>query len=199
MRTELTTSRLTQVAHEKVSEVLRPGDVAVDATAGNGHDTLFLSQRVGSAGRVFAFDVQQEALESTRQRVLEQGAEGDQHIHPVLGCHSTLREVLGEHGVNEVKAVMFNLGYLPGSNREVVTSSATTVAAIEASVDMLASGGLLSVMVYTGQQGGLEELLAIEALIARDARWHSGHIEWVQYRSAHAPERAPRLFTAARR
>ena len=57
--------RITELAQQQIAQVLREGDVAVDATAGNGLDTLFLARLVGSRGHVYAFDIQQAALQKT--------------------------------------------------------------------------------------------------------------------------------------
>jgi tRNA A58 N-methylase Trm61 len=57
---------LLELAHASVQRAVKPGSVAVDATAGNGNDTLFLAGLVGTSGLVLAFDIQPEALEKTR-------------------------------------------------------------------------------------------------------------------------------------
>lgn len=97
-----------QLSHWFVERVLRPGDVAVDATAGNGHDTLFLAQLVGSAGKVYAFDVQQAALARTGERLA--AANSLTQVQLINDGHQKMNEYIQD----QVTTVMFNLGYLPG-------------------------------------------------------------------------------------
>lgn len=130
---------------------LRPGDIAVDATMGNGHDTLFLAQCVSPGGHVYAFDVQAAALEQTRQRV---PAEMTTLIH---GGHETMRARLPQAVHGKLSAVMFNLGYLPGADKALITRTETTMAAVQEALDLLRSGGLLTIAIYPGHEGGAEE------------------------------------------
>lgn len=156
--------RLTERARERISEVLRPGDLAVDATAGNGHDTLFLSQAVGGQGCVIAFDIQAKAILSTRSRLLSAGAD---NVKLLQASHAQLEELLPIEAQGNVVAVMFNLGYLPGSDHSVATSAATTLAGMDAAVRVLRAGGLMTVIAYRGHAGGEEEAAAIESWLDR--------------------------------
>ncbi|QXD15564.1 methyltransferase domain-containing protein [Rhodocaloribacter litoris] len=146
-------------AKEIVAAVLTPGDVAVDATTGNGHDTVFLAERVGPAGHVYGFDVQEEAIGRTRQRLA--GAGLAERVTLFARGHEALRETLpaGVHG--HVAAVMFNLGYLPGGDHRRITRPETTVPALDAALDVLRPGGVLTVVVYPGHPGGAEEAGAV--------------------------------------
>lgn len=130
---------------------LRPGDVAVDATMGNGHDTLFLTQCVAPGGRVFAFDVQAAALEETRKRV---PAEMTTLIH---SGHETMQAHVPAELHGHVSAVMFNLGYLPGADKALITRTETTMVAVRQALELLKAGGLLTIAVYPGHEGGAEE------------------------------------------
>ncbi|MBT9450253.1 methyltransferase domain-containing protein [Akkermansia glycaniphila] len=146
-------------AHDWVERVLVPGDSAVDATAGNGYDTLFLARLVGPSGHVHAFDVQAAALEETRRRLMREGCGERVSLH---GCsHSRMREAVPDG----VKAVMFNLGYLPGSDHEVKTVKEETVPAVQAASELLLPGGVLTVMCYPGHEGGREECKAVEEFL----------------------------------
>ncbi|ARA92157.1 MAG: methyltransferase domain-containing protein [Bacteroidetes bacterium] len=153
--------RVLDVAHALLAEVLAPGAVAIDATLGNGHDTLFLARQVGPGGHVYGFDVQQAALDQTRRRLAEAGL--------VERCtlfrrgHEQMAEVLPAAVRGRVQAVTFNLGYLPGGpDRSVITRPATTLPALEASLALLAPGGRLTVVLYTGHPGGADEARAVE-------------------------------------
>jgi predicted methyltransferase len=175
-------ARLTTAAQMAWAQVLRPGDAAVDATAGNGHDTLALAELVGPSGRVWAFDVQEAALESTRARLeaarasaaaagIPSAATAAAALQPpaddvrlVHACHSRMQEFAGSCAA---KVVAFNLGYLPaGGDKSVATRANTTTLALEAALEVLVPGGLLTVVAYTGHPGGREEYEAAAALLA---------------------------------
>ena len=139
---------------------LLPGDVAVDATAGNGHDTLFLARIVGASGHVIAIDVQMAAVQETRRRLQEAGI-ATEACTVVHAGHETLRQVVPDAWHGKVRGIMFNLGYLPGSDKSVITRTETTLQALEAAVALLAPKGLLTIAIYPGHAGGTEELRAI--------------------------------------
>ena len=134
---------------------IREGDCVVDATMGNGKDTLFLCELVGESGHVYAFDVQAEAVERTRQRVEDAG----------YGARTTLllvgHETMKEHVPAGVQAVMFNLGWLPGAEHIVTTKTDTTLEAVRAAVSLIAPGGIVTVCVYPGHEEGTRELSAL--------------------------------------
>lgn len=132
-----------------IMEHLREGDVAVDFTMGNGNDTLFLSKTVGKNGRVYAFDIQEDALISTRQHLTESGA--DENYTLICASHHLVKDYVKE----PIKAGMFNLGYLPRSGRKAVTTlRETTMAAVEAAIDLLLPDGVLIVAIYPGHEEG---------------------------------------------
>lgn len=127
---------------------LRPGDVAVDFTMGNGHDTEFLSKTVGENGHVFAFDVQEMALASTAENLERAGCPHNYTL--ILDSHHNVKKYVE----GPIKAGMFNLGYLPGSDKKITTMRETTMPAIEAAVELLDHGGILLVAVYPGHAEG---------------------------------------------
>ena len=127
---------------------LGAGDVAVDFTMGNGHDTEFLSKTVGEAGHVYAFDVQQQALDSTARNLAAAGCPENYTL--ILDSHHRVKEYVH----TPIRAGMFNLGYLPGSDKSITTMRVTTMPAIEAAIDLLDHGGVLVVAVYPGHAEG---------------------------------------------
>ena len=135
-----------------ILEHLGKGDVAVDFTMGNGNDTLFLSTTVGECGKVYAFDIQEAALESTRQRLLAEGAPENYTL--ICASHHRVKEFVSE----PIKAGMFNLGYLPGGGKKAVTTMReTTMPAVEAAIELLAPDGALIVAIYPGHEEGALE------------------------------------------
>ncbi len=157
-------SDLLSFVQSAVASCLRQGDMAVDATAGNGHDTLFLSRQVGADGLVLGFDVQEDALRSTRKRLVQsKAAENVRLIHQGHEHLAEHLESLRSIGLaaRPLRAVMFNLGYLPGSDKTLVTRPETSVPALDQALQALDRGGICSVMLYTGHAGGMAEAQAI--------------------------------------
>lgn len=158
------TKALTQQVHEALGAEIQLGDWVIDATVGNGHDTLFLAQAVGDWGRVFGFDIQAAAIKNTQKRLEE--ANLMDRVELFLIGHEALSETMPLEAKGRIKAVMFNLGYLPGaSNKQVITQKETTLQAIEAALPYLSSGGCMSLMLYPGHSGGGEEAFAVKELV----------------------------------
>lgn len=132
-----------EMAHQFLAEVVTEEDIVVDATMGNGHDTLFLAQL---AKQVYAFDIQEKAFEKTRARLEAAGLDNAQLI---LAGHETV-----DTYVDEVKAAIFNLGYLPSADKSVITKPATTILALEKLCQRLVKGGRIAIMIYYGHEGG---------------------------------------------
>jgi len=144
---------LLETAHALVSSMTLPGDTAVDATVGNGHDTLFLGQCVGSKGEIIGFDVQQQALDNAKHRLRDSDVS--------INLHCAGHEEMDTYVQQEVAAVMFNLGYLPGSDKSTITQTETTLLAVGKALALLKNGGVLSVMCYPGHAGGDVESRAV--------------------------------------
>lgn len=156
---------LTQVAQQAVAATLAPGARAVDATMGNGHDTLFLARQVAPNGRVAAFDIQQTALGNTRRRLQEAGLLALVRLHH---CgHEQMRHQLPDDWQGRVGAVMFNLGYLPGGDKKIVTRAESTLSALDQALALLRPDGLLSVLLYRDHPGADSESDAVTAWMAK--------------------------------
>jgi len=156
--------RLTDLAHEKVAPWIGEGDWVIDATAGNGHDTVFLAERVGESGRVWAFDLQAEAVSRTRRRLEDHGLEG--RVRLVTGSHGLIETMLTEED-GPIRAVMMNLGYLPGGDRDCITRSESTLAFLERILPRMAPQAVVSVLAYRGHNGGVEEHAAVQEWMRR--------------------------------
>ena len=179
--------RATDHAHALMRQCIKPGNSVVDATVGNGHDTLFLARCVGPQGHVYGFDVQEAALEATARRVA-----GLNQVTLFHAGHETLDEHLPA-GV-QLKAVMFNLGYLPGAAKHIVTRPDTTLAALEQALTRLAAGGLITVVLYPGHEGGKEEAAAAVSF----AQGLRGAFEVERLCRPDITNPAPELLTIAR-
>ena len=159
---EKSPKKLTVLAHELVAEAIAPGDFVVDATAGNGYDTLFLANQVGPTGRVMGIDLQPTAIERTAGRIATAGVT---NVSLHVDSHDRLSQLVPTEFQGQVAAVMFNLGYLPRGDKTVITATESTIEAVFQSLEMLKSGGVVSIMAYTGHDGGLSETLAVQELI----------------------------------
>ena len=160
--------RPTELAHSLLRPHLQPGDTAVDATAGNGHDTLFLAKSVGPSGRVVAVDIQQAAIAAT-QRALH-AAQIDTPVELRCESHTSIASHLDR---DSATVVMFNLGYLPGEDHDCTTEAGETIAAIDSACTVLKPGGILSVVCYPGHAAGSAEAQAVESHLAKfpSSRW----------------------------
>lgn len=150
---------LTQQARDAIARALTPGSIAVDATVGNGHDTLFLAEAVGNQGRVYGFDIQQTALKSTRARIDTAGFAAT--VDLINADHAGLKVELARRGVTRVNAFMFNLGYLPGSDKQLITRTESSLSALRQAVELVMVGGCISLIAYSGHRDGAEETQAI--------------------------------------
>ena len=152
---------LTKIAHGTASKFLQTGDIAIDLTAGNGLDTLFLARCVGATGQVYAFDIQSSAIRATQELLIKHSF--DSCVTLYRESHSNWSTKLSQELKHGIKVVMMNLGYRPGGDRSLVTEIASTLAAIDIALDWLQPGGLLSVLAYTGHPGGKSESEAVHA------------------------------------
>ena len=149
-------SRTTELAKVICEKYAGKEKIAVDATCGNGHDTVWLAERFG---RVYAFDIQEKAAEATRQLVKSRGF---QNVKVINDSHEKMAEYVHE----KVKLVMFNLGYLPGGDKEIVTETASTLKAIEAALSLLEKDGLVCITMYPGHPQGAREKAALIRMAA---------------------------------
>lgn len=194
----------------------------VDATAGNGYDTLALVRMLADAGggTLLAVDLQAVALERSRGRLRDElhGWQIDEAddawrcspsaaavaagggIVSVRWVHGDHQAVLAEQARSSVHLVVFNLGYLPGADREVVTRGTATVRALEHAEQALVAGGCLSVTVYPGHPEGIEEELAVldHASSLPHDPWSVHHTVWLNQRNKRTGRRAPSLVLIQR-
>lgn len=156
---EKITGSLLHRAHGIIKEVINANEAetVVDATIGNGHDTLFLANCVGSEGKVIGFDIQEAAIISTKTRLEEAGVCGESY-ELYEESHANLSERVSVG----VGVIMFNLGYLPSGDKEIITKVESTMKALKSALDKLRQGGVLSVMCYPGHAGGDTEAAAVK-------------------------------------
>ena len=145
-----------EMAHDFLAQVITQEDIVVDATMGNGHDTLFLAKL---AKQVYAFDIQEQALKQTSQRLQEAGFI---NVKLILQGHETVDQF-----VKEVKAAIFNLGYLPSADKSIITKPQTTIESLDKLCQMLVKGGRIAIMIYYGHEGGDSERDAVMDFVSQ--------------------------------
>lgn len=150
--------QITEWCHHFVREHVKEGDYCIDATAGNGNDTQVLCELVGEQGRVIAFDVQEQAITNTRQRLETNGL--IERATLVLESHERMAEYAE---TDSVSCIMFNFGYLPGGDHNRATKKESSIRAIHEGLRLLKKGGMMSLCIYSGGDSGFEEKDAILA------------------------------------
>lgn len=171
--------RLTEKVHQLLAGQVRAGDLTIDATAGNGHDTVFLAETVGEQGTVIAIDIQASALHSTEEKLISKGLA--QRVTLYCADHAEQLQTLQEKHTGRVASILFNLGYLPGSDQSITTQPASTEKALAAALNLLSPGGLLCVTAYRGHPGGAEEAQTV-------ANWMQTQAQAGQSIQCHEPK-----------
>ena len=158
--------RLTEQAHREMDKIIHAGDFVIDATLGNGYDTQFLAKKVGYDGGVYAFDIQKESIEQSI-RLLEK----KQLLSRVIftqSCHSKMLEHVPVTKLGKIKAVVFNLGYLPGGDKKIITQPDSTLSALKQAYLCLSDDGIISLIAYRGHDGGQREFEEIQKLTEKE-------------------------------
>ncbi len=189
MPLERTVERLTQRAARWLEPVLHDGALAIDATVGNGYDTMFLAHAVGPRGRVLGFDVQKIALTNATEMLRFAGLLG--RVKLVLASHEEVaRHLYPQEGV---AAAMFNLGYLPRGDRRIITRPESTLRALRDVLARLEPAGRATVLAYRAHPGGEEEYAAVAEMLAATTAWEAREVA-----GDGADESASRLFLIRR-
>lgn len=145
-----------EIAKNIMNAHVKPGQIVLDCTVGNGNDTRLLSLLVGEKGRVYGFDIQSVAIERTREKLKKEGLED--RVILINDSH----EYIDKYIFKGLDFVIYNLGYLPKGNKEIRTNANSTLKSIEKALCLLNDNGLLLVTCYTGHEGGMEEWKALK-------------------------------------
>lgn len=144
--------QITEWCHHFIRQHVQPGDLCIDATVGNGNDTQVLCELVGEQGKVYGFDIQEQAVATTRQRLQDSGL--DDRAELFQESHTQMSEHVKE---GSVSCIVFNFGYLPGGDHSLATRKDTSMDAILQGLSLLKKGGLMSLCIYSGGDSGFEE------------------------------------------
>jgi hypothetical protein len=183
-------------AHQLISQRTQLGDTVIDATLGNGVDALFLAKLVGSRGRVYGFDIQQQALDQTKMRLEKELPDASSFMYMSLLSHELMETVVPPDRHGKVAAVSFNLGYLPGADPQTITKQESTLPALEASLRLLRQGGVLTIVLYSGHEGGQKEAEAVDQW-ARQLPLAAFQV--LRYQFANTNQLAPYLLAVEKR
>ncbi|WP_027964391.1 class I SAM-dependent methyltransferase [Halalkalibacillus halophilus] len=172
-------------AHSLLAASVQEGETVVDATLGNGHDSLYLSKLVGRTGKVIGVDIQSEALEHAEELFSEHLVT---NVTTQLIGHEKIGKVLLEESVGSIGGAIFNLGYLPGGDHSVTTKAETTIKAVDSLLAVLQQGRLIVMVLYPGHEDGKRET---ENLLSYLQAIPSKQADIFQYSMVNRSERAP--------
>ena len=148
------------ISRKVIASRVHEGDICIDATAGRGNDTAYLCGLAGESGKVIAFDIQQEAIDSTAKLLEEKGLSSRAEL--ILGSHTQM-DSYAEEGT--VSCITFNFGWLPGGDHEVFPRKETSVPAVRQALEILRPGGILTLCLYYGRNNGYQERDALLELV----------------------------------
>lgn len=166
------------MAHAYWERLLKKNDIAIDATCGNGQDTLILSRL---AGRVYAIDIQPRAIQKTKLYLSEHAS--DVNVTLIEGCHSTFPKELTPASA---ALIIYNLGYLPGGDKKLTTQRETTLLSLKQALVLIKPGGLITLTCYPGHEEGAHEqsfLLPFAANLP-PTEWSCCHHQWLNRRKS---------------
>ena len=149
-------AKATEIVHRLLAEKVNAGDTVVDTTSGQGKDTCFLARLVGESGRVWAFDIQEKACKATQECLEKQGLA--EQVNIIIDNHADMEK----YPIEDVAAIVFNLGWLPQENHSIVTNKHDTLVAVVSSLNILRDGGVIIIVSYPGHKAGFEEYIALK-------------------------------------
>jgi 16S rRNA C1402 N4-methylase RsmH len=181
-------------ARKLMEKAVSPGDIVVDATLGNGHDTLFLAKLIGESGTVYGFDIQESAVNHSRARL-----EDNQLLESVTlfnKGHEHISDSIPENHHGKIKGAIFNLGYLPGGDKSIVTTPVTTISAIQQLMEIMAPEGIIVLVIYHGHEEGAIERDALLQYV-RQLDQKSAHV--LQYQFINQQNNPPFIIAIEKR
>jgi len=188
LSTRFTKHSLVTEAHKTILPYLSKQSISIDATMGNGHDTLFLAK---NSRKVYAFDIQESALKATRQRL--ESSHCIDRVSLIHAGHETMNQHISR--AEKADAILFNLGYLPHADSAIITDKLNTITALNQALILLNEQGIISILAYPGHSGGQSEL---QAIIHWYQQLHKQGFAISIIRSMHEKADSPRLFTIRR-
>lgn len=186
--------RILPFARLLLEKCVSEGDIAIDATMGNGHDTVFLANLVGEKGKVYSFDIQQDALLATEKKLSE--LQWKNRAHLTLSGHENIKRIIPSEHFGKITSAIFNLGYLPGGDKTIVTHEDTTISAMEQLLDIMAPEGIIILVIYHGHPEGAIEKDAILSYVANISQ-DTAHV--LEYRFMNQKNDPPFIIAVEKR
>lgn len=186
--------RILPFARILLEKAVKPGDIAVDATAGNGFDALFLAKLAGNAGHVYAFDIQDEAIAATYSRLESENLQSRCTLFKT--GHENMKISLPETTYGHIAGAIFNLGYLPGGDKAIVTKANTTISAIGQLLDIMKPEGIIVLVIYHGHPEGAVER---DLLLQYVSTLPQEHAHVLQYRFMNQVNNPPFIIAIEKR
>jgi methylase of polypeptide subunit release factors len=137
---------------ENIIKIIQEDSIVIDATIGNGYDTLFLRKHLGDQGFLYGFDIQEKALQSTKERLVKNACFNK--VKLIHDSHENFRKYVD----CPVDLILYNLGYLPKGDKNITTESTETLESVKEGMSLLKSGGVIIITVYPGHLPGALEL-----------------------------------------
>ena len=153
-------SQITEWCHSIIRSQAGRGGTYIDATMGNGYDTLFLCELAGEKGKVCAFDIQEQAVRNTEALLAENGCSGKARL--IQDGHENMDCYLDPETAD---VICFNFGYLPGGDHQIATKPETSLTAIQKGLEIIKHGGMMSLCLYSGRETGFAEKDAVLACL----------------------------------
>lgn len=180
-------------AHIITAKAIKQGPpLTIDATCGNGFDTIHLLKNCSPAGSVWAIDIQERSFMTSAENLKD--IDFSAKLINCLGCHSRISSFIPSEYHGEISAAMFNLGYLPGSDRKVITKKDTTIKAITGSMEIIRTGGIITVMCYKGHDES-----EYEAVLEWAKNIDQKKFQILHYNFPNQKNKAPSLFCIEKR
>ena len=154
-------NNVVEITHMFVQNIVKKTNNVVDATCGNGYDTLFLSELAGNAGKVYAFDIQSVAIEKTREYLNKHSMY--KNVELIQDSHENMVQYIKD----PITCCMFNLGYLPKGSKDITTNGQATVKAISTILPLLTKNGIITICVYLGHIGGFDEYITVKEYLQK--------------------------------
>lgn len=164
----MTRSPHIQAAHDLWKKQVLPSDTVIDATAGNGNDTLFLSTLL-TTGKIYAFDIQEKALQNTKEKLKNASC----NIEYILSSHANFPST-----IQNVRLIVYNLGYLPGQDKSITTQTSSTLESLNNALPLLVPNGAISITLYPGHAEGAKEAKAVLEFVHTLPNCHVEHYTW---------------------
>lgn len=167
---------IVELSHKMVADYVGSVEYAVDATLGGGRDALFAASLLREGGKVFGFDVQRVAVERSRALFEKHGL--SQRAEFFEASHADMKKLLLREAFGKIGCFFFNLGWLPYSDKSVITRAESTLAAVDAALEIAsAECCALAVVCYKAHEGGMEEFLRVEKFFETSALDFTRHTD----------------------